>query len=215
MSYRINLQRKRETPPPSPSKIALSVAPARLVKPNYRILDFDIENRPISYGGGDFTFSDITSIAWGWADEDEVHCALLTNRKGSQLRMLKRFLKAYNQSDMITGHYIRNHDLGHIQGALFEHSLPPLAPKLTSDTKNDLLRMTGVSKAQESLSEMLRLADEKYHMSQYKWRQANRLNAEGLELTRTRVVNDIIQHKQLRKRLIEEGWLGPPKLWKP
>ena len=38
-----------------------------------KILDFDIENRPLSYGGQDFTFSDITAIAASWINENKVH----------------------------------------------------------------------------------------------------------------------------------------------
>lgn len=181
-----------------------------------RILDFDIENRPLSYLGSDFTTADITSIAWGWADEDEVHCALLTfEDPDSQRDMLERFVDFYNRADLVTGHYIRNHDLRHIMGALFEWRLPPLTAKLTCDTKNDLKKITGVSKSQESLADMLEIADEKYHMSQRRWRSANRLRREGIEETRTRVCNDIVQHKALRAGLLKEGWLNPPRMWRP
>ena len=61
---------------------------------------------------------------------------------------------------------------------------------------------------------MLGVKSSKEHMTQRDWRTANRLLPKGLERTKTRVVNDVIQHKQLRERLIEEGYLRPPRVWK-
>lgn len=200
--------------PPLPLPPRLST-PAPIEASRRRTLDFDIENRPLSYLGSDFTTSDITSIAWGWADEDEVHCHLLTPDPESQREMLVRFVEAYNEADLVTGHYIRNHDLPIINGALFEWGLPGLTPKMSSDTKNDLKKFKGVSKSQESLADMLDVEEQKYHMSQRKWRAANRLRPEGVEEARTRCMNDIVQHKELRRRLVEERWLKAPRLWSP
>ena len=180
-----------------------------------RVLDLDIENRPLTYLGSDFTTADITAIAWSWYGEDEVECYLLTRKNGSQKRMLKEFLKAYNQADLVTGHYLRVHDLPHINAALLEHSLPLLGPKLVSDTKIDLVKRSGISASQESLAGMYDLSQPKEHMSQTIWRKANRLTDEGLEETRRRCMGDVIQHKALRLRLIEAGGLGPPKMGQP
>lgn len=201
-------QRPKE-PSRSPSLPSLSPVPLTAG----RTLDFDIENRPLSYLGSDFTTSDITSIAWGWADEEDVYCVLLTPDPESQRDMLLQFVEVYNQADVVTGHYIRNHDLPIINGALFEWRLPSLKPKRTCDTKNDLRKFKGVSKSQESLADMLEIEEQKYHMSQRKWRAANRLRPEGIEEARTRCCNDIVQHKELRRRLLAEGWLKPAKIW--
>jgi hypothetical protein len=181
--------------------------------PQQRILDFDIENRPLSYLGGDFTTAEITAIAWGWTDSKDVEVRLLG--EVDYETMLTDFVKAYDEADIVTGHYIRNHDLPHINGALLESGFAPLSAKRTSCTKNDLVRRTGVSASQESLADMLGVKSSKEHMTQRDWRTANRLLPKGLERTKTRVVNDVIQHKQLRERLIEEGYLRPPKVWKP
>ena len=181
--------------------------------PAQKILDFDIENRPLSYLGGDFTTAEITAIAWSWIGSDDVEVRLLG--EVDYETMLTDFVEAYNEADIVTGHYIRNHDLPHINGALLESGLPPLEKKRTSCTKNDLVRRTGVSASQESLADMLGVPSSKEHMTQRDWRTANRLLPQGLERTKTRVVNDVIQHKQLRERLIEEGFLRPPKVWKP
>jgi hypothetical protein len=181
-----------------------------------RILDFDIENRPLSYLGSDFTTAEITAIAWSWYGETKVHCRLLEpTDEMSNYTMLLEFVDAYDQADVVTGHYIRNHDLPIINGSLMELELKPLDEKLSSDTKNDLLKRSGVSASQESLSGMYGLKEPKYHMSQPRWREANRLTPEGLEQTRKRVTEDVKQHKALRARLIENEMLGPPRVWRP
>jgi hypothetical protein len=176
-----------------------------------RILDFDIENRPLSYLGSDFTTSEITAIAYGWASEDEIGCVLLGHHRPED--MLLEFLGVYDQADMVTGHYILMHDLPIINGALLEYGFRTLGPKLVSDTKVHLIGGKGVSKSQESLSDLMGTTAPKVHMTQAKWREANRLTPEGLEETRKRVVGDVVQHKELRAALIDGGYLRRPVLW--
>lgn len=178
-----------------------------------RWLDWDIENRPLNYMGGDFTGSDITAIAAGWADEKKVHCWALG--EVSTEEMLTGFLDLYNAADGVTGHYIRNHDLPIVNGALMEFGLPTLTPKLTCDTKNDLIRRKDLSASQESLAEVYGVEASKYHMSQPAWREANRLTPEGIALTRKRVIDDVIQHKALRVALLNAGALKSPSVWRP
>lgn len=187
----------------------LSLKPSKRLK----VLDFDIENRPLSYGGMDFTFSDITAIAASFEGSRTVHSWFLGEVETEE--MLSEFVKLYDEADIVTGHYIRMHDLPIINGALVEFGLPPLGAKLASDTKVDLKRAKGISKSQESLSAMYRLHAPKQHMTQQNWRDANRLLPEGIEEARRRVVGDIKQHKQLRAKLIENDLLRPPSLWKP
>jgi hypothetical protein len=79
----------------------------------------------------------------------------------------------------------------------------------------DLIKRGGLSMSQEALSAMFGIDAEKVHMTQQMWRDANRLTKEGLELTRERVVGDIIQHKQLREELLKRNLLKAPRLWKP
>jgi hypothetical protein len=129
--------------------------------------------------------------------------------------MLTQFRQAYDQADMVTGHYIRKHDLPILNAAYAEWNLPLLSEKLTSDTKLDLIRWKDLPQSQESLAEMMGLQENKHHMSQAEWRRANRLTPTGLAFTRKRVTDDVVQHKALRLRLIERKLLGPPKLWKP
>jgi hypothetical protein len=177
------------------------------------ILDLDIENRPLTYLGQDFTTSDVTAIAAGWSHQKRVHCWVLG--QCSTEEMLTGFVALYDRASIVTGHYIRKHDLPIINGALMEFGMKPLSPKLTSDTKNDLLKRSGISASQESLAGMLGVEAPKYGMSQTAWREANRLTAKGIALTRQRVIADIHQHRALRAKMIEMGMLGHPRWWRP
>lgn len=180
-----------------------------------RILDFDIENRPLSYLGQDYTTAEITAIAACWVGESKSMKVWLLGRD-MPLVMLGAFVHLYRQADIVTGHYIRKHDLPIINGALLENGLDPLDEKLTSDTKLDLVQHGGViSASQENLSEMLGLPAPKVKMNTVKWREANRLTPAGLELTAKRAIGDVIQHMALRKALVARDLLGPPQSWRP
>ena len=209
----MKLELRLRTPTPRNS---LTTQPIRVdiqARPR-RVLDFDIENRPLSYLGSDFTTAEITAIAWAWVDKpDDVTCVQLGIDE--PVAMLQRFVAAYNQADMVTGHYITGHDLGVINGALMEYQLPTLGAKLVQDTKTQLVRRKGMSGSQENLAAMLLLAHDKVKMNQIKWRAANRLTPGGLALTRERVCGDVQQHIELRARLLALGYLTPPITWRP
>lgn len=176
-----------------------------------RILDWDIENMPLAYWYEGQTSPQITAIAARFIGESVTYCWLLGDVPLREI--LTEFVKVYEQADMVTGHFIRNHDLPIVSGALIEHGMPPLKPKMSSDTKNDLIGFSGLSKSQENLSEMLGIPAPKIQMNQVKWREANRLTAKGKALTQERVVGDINQHILLRRRLIELDLLGAPRMW--
>jgi hypothetical protein len=180
-----------------------------------RWLDFDIENRPISYLGSDFTTSDITVIAWGWiGEESEIECYYQSKRVSSRVRMLRKFVEAYDQADGVTGHYILGHDLPIISGHLLELGLPPLGPKLVLDTKIHLVNRKGVSASQESLGGMLGLTHQKIPMDQTKWRSANRLEASGIPEATKRCIGDVLEHMEMFARLRDLGWLKPPTVYR-
>jgi hypothetical protein len=168
--------------------------------------------------GGDFVTKDMTAIAWAWADQPEyVTCHLLqapldTMREQS-IAMLSAFVEAYNQADMVTGHYILGFDLPLINGMLMERHLPTLTSKKVHDTKIHLVKRSGISGSQENLAAMLELEHDKIQMNQAKWRSANRLEPSGIEETRKRVVGDVKQHMEMRLKLLELGYLTSPKMW--
>lgn len=178
-----------------------------------KILDFDIENRPLSYWVMDMTTAEITSIACSWVGNKQVRCWLLG--KHDPVHMLESFRKFYDEADMVTGHYIRRHDLPIINAHMLEYQLEPLSQKLTQDTKMDLVKKKDMSASQESLSAMYGMKRPKHHMDQTQWREANRLTEQGLKETRKRVTEDVKQHKEMREILINNNALKSPKMWRP
>jgi hypothetical protein len=200
----------------------------RVEHPAGRVLDFDLENRPLAYLGGDYTTAEVTSVAWAWVVDGKikgkVQCALLgvpcyhpgcmAYHIGEPLAdVILAFAEAYAAMDLGTGHFVRGHDLPVINGMLLELGYPPLPKRMVQDTKQELKDSKYVSLSQESLAAMLGVPAPKIHMDQRKWRTANRLEPEGLELTRQRAVGDVVQHVQMRNRLLELDWLKAPKVW--
>lgn len=182
-----------------------------------RILDFDIEARPLGWYGGDFVHKEPTAIAWGWVRDgavQEVHWRALTLETGPKA-MLLGFAEAYAKADMVTGHWIRSFDLPLLQTAMMEHDLPLLGQKLAHCTKSDLIQLGGISKSQENLGGMAGTTNPKVAMNQAKWRSGNRLEPLGIEEVVTRVVGDVRQHAEMRHWLLERGLLRPPRMWYP
>ncbi len=201
---------KPQTPPPDHT---IRVARPRVVVRNRaaHVLDFDLECRPLHFYG-DYVSKEITAIAWAWCDApDDVTCLLLGESELPE--MLEAFRRAWDAADMVTGHFIRGFDIPLICGALSEFGLPMLGDKWTQDTKIDLVRRHGMSSSQENLGSMLGLEHDKVQMNQARWRSANRLTKAGLKMARERVEGDVRQHVEMRRRLLELGYLGKPKKW--
>lgn len=175
-------------------------------------LDFDIENRPLSYWVPDQPTAEITAIAWAWVDQPIVDVRLLGVHTGEQI--LQDFVEVYNQADIVTGHYIKRHDLPLINGALMEYGMPSLEPKLVCDTRTDLIKKLAIPATQEFLADMLGIPYPKIHMTQTDWREANRLTDAGLKKTRARVTGDVIQHIALREEMLKRNLLHAPKYWR-
>lgn len=204
----------RASRPSNPRAEVTVRAPRLVVKTRpMRVLDFDVEARPLHWISGDYVSKEITAMAWAWSDKpDDVTCYLLG--EVDSVTMLEAFRAAYRQADMVTGHFIRGYDLPMVNGALTEYQLPTLEDKLTHDTKLDLVRRQGLSGSQENLGVMLGLDHGKVKMDQKKWRAANRLTPEGLAAARERVIGDVQQHIEMRRRLMALGYLGAPVVWK-
>lgn len=188
-----------------------------------RVLDFDIENRPLSYLGQDWTSAEVTAIAWSWYGSEDIETLLLTadgryvdnhGKKRSARDAFALFAAVLASADIITGHYIRKHDLPVLNAAMMENDLPPLPALRVSDTQQDLIRRKDLSASQENLAALLGLPEPKHHMTQTEWREANRLFSDAkLGLTRRRVVGDVVQHKALRAELVRRKLLRPPRAW--
>src|SRR5262245_45249676 len=175
----------------------------------FRTLTFDIENRPLTYLGPDYTTGEVTAIAASWDDEHRVHVWLLGRHTTEE--MLAGFPTLYEDADRVTWQYRPRHDLPVLNGARLDLGLPPLDRKMTQDTKADLIKAKYLSLSQENLGAMFGLSHRKEHMNQNQWREANRLTPKGLKETRRRVTGDVKQHKELRRRLLEMGAPRAPR----
>jgi hypothetical protein len=190
-------------------------------KGGFWVLDFDIENRPLSYHFPDPT-AEVTAIAFAFIDDAKnIEAYLLRpaetdeEHRANMIWMLEAFKEAYDAADMVTGHYITRHDLPILNGAMMDYGLPTLGPKLTQDTKTQMVRKADVPATQEYLAEMEKVVHRKVHMTQHDWRQGNRLTVEGREKTHKRVTGDVRQHMRLRRAMLRDGLLHTPRIWRP
>lgn len=204
-----------------------------------RILDFDIECRPLSWYGGDWVTKEVTAIACAWVgkngkadgpvsvwlldpftlmplkyrDAADLHVAFEDASTASTIAMLEGFRAMFNEADIVTGHYIRGFDLPVLNGAMLEFGLAPLGNKSTLDTKGDLIKAQGLSKSMENLGSTFELKHPKVVMNQAKWRSANRLLPDGIAECRKRVVGDVREHIELRHVMLQRDLLRPPSTW--
>src|SRR3990167_3041468 len=206
---KIRIRPRADTPANS---IVLHPATIAILTRPLRVLDFDVEARPLHWISGDYVSKEITAIAWKWIGEPDPAEAYLLGET-DPMEMLQRFVAQYDRADLVTGHFIRGYDLPMVSGALTEYQLPPLSRKMAQDTKIDLVRRQGLSGSQENLGTMLGLHHSNVKMDQASWRAANRLHPDGLKAVRERVIGDVLQHIELRQRLLELGYLGPAKMW--
>jgi hypothetical protein len=182
----------------------------------------------MAWYAGDMVTKEITAIAWRFVDEAERKTRVWLLEPSETWKQhvkkreegLKRLLEDYNAADMVTGHYVRGFDLPLLNAACFRLGLPILPQKLTEDTKSDLVKMGGLSKAQQNLAAVLDAKKGLSHhlkeqMDTHLWEVANSLVAEGRKEARRRVIGDVNQHVGFRNDLIESGALCRPRVWYP
>ncbi len=173
-----------------------------------RILDFDCETRATGFGDPNWVPQEVTAIAWSWIGDDEVECRL---RCHGYKRMLKAFVAAYAEADIVTGHNIRKFDLPTVNAELIRSGFSPLGAKMSQDTLRDIVRTKGMKRDQENLAKQFGLPVDKVTMGWHDWQVA--YQEKGWPMVRERVVTDVVQHKLLRAEMIERGWLKHPRLW--
>ncbi len=179
-----------------------------------RILDWDSECRPMHYS--EFRDeSQITAIAWSWIGERKIEHEVLRQNLSNERRMLERFLKAYDEADILTGHFLVGHDLRLLTDHCIRFGWPLPAPKVVQDTKTLMPVVRGLGLSQENLSTLFELDEKKHRMNGRRWAVTNTLAQGGREEARQRCVRDVRQHKALRKKLVEQGYLDAPRRWSP
>ena len=193
--------------------IVVDPMPVQIHTRPMRVLDFDCECRPLHWIGSDYVSREITAIAWAWIEDPQPDPTVVLLGELTLPEMLKWFVTAYDQADLVTGHFIRGFDLPLVNSALVEQQMPALNDKMTQDTKIDLLKFSGLSKSQENIGATLGLEHPKVHMNQQRWRDANRLTPEGFKYVRERAAGDVLQHIEMRQRLLDLGYLAPPVKW--
>ncbi len=185
-----------------------------LSKRPLRALIFDIENRPLSYWY-DRPTAEVTVISYKWLEGQRTR-VLMQDPDKLVAEVLREFRPIYDKAEIVIGHNIRRHDLPILHGAFIEQGLAGLDAKLTIDTLRDLTSYKDIPKSLEYLAEMLGAPHEKFHMTQHSWRQANRLEKNGLALARERCAVDVQVTEWVYRELVNRGLLTkPPRMWRP
>jgi hypothetical protein len=198
---------------PADKILQVEALPVQIKHRPLRVLDFDCECRPLHWIGGDYVSREITAIAWAWIEDPQPVPTVVLLGEQTLPQMLEQFSEVFKHADLVTGHFIRGFDLPLVNSALVEQQMPSLDDKMTHDTKLDLLRFSGLSKSQENIGATLGLEHPKVHMNQHRWREANRLTPEGLSYVRERAAGDVLQHIEMRQRLLDLGYLAAPVKW--
>lgn len=186
--------------------------------PFRRILDFDSECRPMHYSEWR-PESQLTAIAWSLvtpARNNRIHHRVLEQDMSNEREMLEDFLKAYDDADVVMGHYIRKHDLPLLNDHCLRLGLKPISErggKWTIDTKMDAVSIKALGMSQDNLSVMLQLDNAKHHMSGADWRIANGLSPEGQADSVERVTSDVRQNIELYYAMKDIGALRPMRRW--
>jgi hypothetical protein len=176
------------------------------------VLTLDFECLPGGWIGSDYTSRVVTALAWAFDDEDpKVLTHYLTTRK----QMAEKFGEIVRQAGVVTGHWCSGFDAPLGNGARLRENLPPVDSFLISDTKTHLLRTSGRSLSQQNLAASLGLNVPKVDMTLRDWESFNLREPGFRSVGEARVVGDVLQHRELRKALMELGWLGAPQVWNP
>lgn len=173
-----------------------------------RGLVFDIENKPGTYGPGDYTHPKVTAVgcmfldrkrARGWAfaraDEEEMRRAALA------------FSSEWEGADFVVGHNIRRHDRKILDGFYTALELPLLPRRRMVDTYLDMPKMEGLSRSLENLAERWGSPEPKLHVPEYAWERAYDGVPEFVKLMYERVTSDVRINAWLYYELLERGLL--------
>lgn len=184
-----------------PLKVRLSTRPLRG-------LCFDIENKPGTYGGGDYTHPKVTAIGWQFLDERRVHSvALDRDNHGAVVVACEVFREAWDQADFVVGHNIKRHDRKILDGLYASLGIPLLSTRRMVDTYLDQPKMAGFSRSLENLATRWLCPERKISLSEYDWEQAYDGVPEAVGLMRKRVESDVrisiwLYHELRRRELL-------------
>lgn len=190
----------------------------RLAKPEpARILDFDVETVAAGFDDPNWVPQKITCVAWSWIGSEDIEVRISTSeglfsRPERRRKMLAPLLEAIAEADMVTGHNLLRFDLPIVSAECMRLGLPTLGEVLVQDTMR-LVRTKGFKKGQDNLSALVEVPEPKLTLSWQEWQLA--YEEKGWETVKERCRSDVRAHKMMRERLLERGWLKPPRMWSP
>jgi len=173
---------------------------------------FDVEARPGPWGGGDFTWRSMLSIAAGFEGKPVAYLA-----PGFLKMELERLIYPIrHNSVLVVGHNAVRYDLPLLAGTLVKLGLEPLTrPILVQDTYLHTLKSgLAYSKSLANMAQRFGISS-KGHMSEVDWEQVYEGNPEALARLKAYNIQDVKVTLALRRVLLERGLLKPPRVWKP
>jgi hypothetical protein len=172
---------------------------------------FDLEARPGPWGGGDFTFRSMLSIAAGFEGKPVSYLA-----PGFLKYELERLIMPLREGNvLVVGHNAIKYDLPMLNGTLVKLGLPCLPPLLVSDTYAHLVKSDyAYSKSLGNMAERFGVQS-KGSMSEYQWERVYEGDLDYLERLKRYNIGDVETVLALRAVLLERGMLKPPRRWSP
>lgn len=125
---------------------------------------------------------------------------------------LRPLLAAIDEADVLTGHNILRFDLPIINAECLRLNLPTLGPKLVQDTIR-LPKSKGFKKGQDNMGHALGVKEEKMSLSWAEWAAA--YDEPDLRTVKDRCASDVLMHMEMRRAMLERGWLRAPRPWRP
>ena len=177
-----------------------------------RVWGFDVEARPGPWGGDDFTFKNMLSLAGGYERGNRIEYLA----PGFTAGALEDFVAPLRDSNvLVVAHNGIRYDLPFLNGTLLKMGLSALPPLRVHDTYS-CLKKTGYafSKSLANLSKRFGVTH-KGHMGEYDWELVYAGDPQALDNLRTYNIGDVRTTLELRRVLVERGLLLPPKNWTP
>lgn len=182
-----------------------------------RTLDIDLETVAAGYADPNWVPNIVTAWACSWTDSDAVEFNALPVAKlhdtAFRARFLEPLVRRIRQASVLTGHNIIRFDLPVLNAELMRLGMENLGSVLVQDTIRLPVKTRGFKKGQDNIATLLGVREPKKALNWQEWQNA--YAEPDLATVKERVVGDVEQHKQLRLRMRERGWLCAPRVWTP
>jgi hypothetical protein len=175
-----------------------------------RVFGIDIEARPGPWGGKDFTFRHMLSVAAGFEGKSVSYIA-----PGFLKYELERIIMPLREGNLLVVAHNAKYDLSGLNGMMMKMGLEPLPPQLVCDTCADVKKHGFMfSKSLGNMAQRFGVPS-KGHMSEVDWEGVYENDPEALEKLRIYNIGDVKTVLALRRVLLERGLLRPPRTWRP